>query len=80
MSHTLQKLLWAVAEALRGKGIGIKDPMFKQYAASLARKVRMYMPELENKNVPRKPGSTSDRMLKLAKRHVLLIVEAKTAL
>ncbi|XP_008217360.1 uncharacterized protein LOC100679267 [Nasonia vitripennis] len=75
-----KKLLWAVAEALRGKGIGYKDPMFKQYAASLARKVRMYMPELENKNVPRKPGSTSDRMLKLAKRHVLLIVEAKTAL
>ena len=71
--------MWAVAEALRTKGIGMGHPMFKQYAACLARTVRKFMPDLDNKNVPRKPGSTSDRMLKLAKRHVLLIIDAKTA-
>ena len=73
-----QKLLWAVAEALRGKGIDMRDPRFKQCASQLARTVRKYLPDLENKNVPRKSGSTSDRMLKLAKHHVLLIVEAKS--
>ncbi|XP_011496399.1 PREDICTED: uncharacterized protein LOC105361016 [Ceratosolen solmsi marchali] len=75
-----KKLLWAVAEALRSKGIGMNHSLFKQYATSLARTVRKFMPDLENKNLPRKPGSTSDRMLKLAKRHVLLIVETKTDL
>ncbi|XP_014207780.1 uncharacterized protein LOC106638909 [Copidosoma floridanum] len=72
-----KKLLWAVAEALRSKGIGMSHPRFKQHASALARTVRKYMPDLENKNIPRKPGSTSDRMIKLAKRHVLLIIEAK---
>ncbi|XP_066601124.1 uncharacterized protein mi isoform X2 [Prorops nasuta] len=68
-----KKLLWAVAEALRGKGIGMSHPQFKEYASSLARTVKKFMPDLENRNIPRKPGSTSDRMLKLAKHHVLLI-------
>ncbi|XP_031838099.1 cyclin E-interacting protein minus [Nomia melanderi] len=71
-----KKLLWAVAEALRGKGIGMTHPQFKQYATNLARTIKKYMPDLENRNIPRKPGSTSDRMLKLAKHHVLFIIEA----
>lgn len=74
-----QKLLWAVTEALRGKGIGMSHPQFKQYASNLARTVKKLMPDLENKNIPRKPGGTSDRMLKLAKHHVLFIVETKAA-
>lgn len=71
-----QKLLWAVAEALRSKGIGMSHPRFKQYASNLARTIKKYMPDLENKNIPRRPGSTSDRMLRLAKHHVLLIIDA----
>ncbi|XP_076288281.1 cyclin E-interacting protein minus [Lasioglossum baleicum] len=71
-----KKLLWAVAEALRSKGIGMTHPQFKQYATNLAKTIKKYMPDLENKNIPRKPGSTSDRMLKLAKHHVLFIIEA----
>ncbi|XP_012284855.1 uncharacterized protein LOC105702118 [Orussus abietinus] len=72
-----KKLLWAVAEALRSKGIGMGHPRFKQYASNLARTVKKLMPDLENKNLPRKPGSTSDRMLKLAKHHVLFVLETK---
>ncbi|XP_046753399.1 uncharacterized protein LOC124416415 isoform X2 [Diprion similis] len=72
-----KKLLWAVAEALRGKGIGMNHPQFKQYGSLLARTVRKSMPDLENQNIPRKPGSTSDRMLKFAKQYVLTIVDPK---
>lgn len=75
--YFLQKLLWAVAEALRGKGIGINHPQFKQYGSRLALTVKKLMPDLENRNIPRKPGSTSDRMLKFAKQCVLAIVDAK---
>ncbi|XP_033321246.1 cyclin E-interacting protein minus [Megalopta genalis] len=71
-----KKLLWAVAEALRSEGIGMTHPQFKQYATNLAKTIKKYMPDLENRNIPRKPGSTSDRMLKLAKHHVLFIIEA----
>ncbi|KAL0101263.1 hypothetical protein PUN28_018808 [Cardiocondyla obscurior] len=72
-----KKLLWAVAEALRSKGIGMNHPKFKQYAANLARTVKKFMPDLGNKNIPRKPGSTSDRMLKLAKHHVLFLIDTR---
>ncbi|XP_076238693.1 cyclin E-interacting protein minus [Calliopsis andreniformis] len=72
-----KKLLWAVAEALRSKGIGMTHPQFKQYATNLARTIKKFMPDLENRNIPRKPGSTSDRMLKLAKHHVLFVIDAR---
>ncbi|XP_017795379.1 PREDICTED: uncharacterized protein LOC108576826 isoform X2 [Habropoda laboriosa] len=72
-----KKLLWAVAEALRSKGIGMTHPQFKQYATNLARTIKKLMPDLDNKNIPRKPGSTSDRMLKLAKHHVLFVMDAR---
>ncbi|XP_003700052.1 cyclin E-interacting protein minus [Megachile rotundata] len=72
-----KKLLWAVAEALRSEGIGMTHPQFKQYATNLARTIKKLMPELENKNIPRKVGSTSDRMLKLAKHHVLSVIDAR---
>lgn len=72
-----QKLLWAVAETLRSKGIGMSHPQFKHYASKLARTVKKFMPDLENKNIPRKPGSTSDRMLKLAKHHILFLLNTK---
>ncbi|XP_078045903.1 cyclin E-interacting protein minus [Augochlora pura] len=74
-----KKLLWAVAEALRSEGIGMTHPQFKQYATNLAKTIKKYMPDLENRNIPRKPGSTSDRMLKLAKHHVVFIIEAGSA-
>ncbi|XP_034951799.1 uncharacterized protein mi [Chelonus insularis] len=72
-----KKLLWAVNEALRSKGITLTHPKFKQYAMELARTVRRCMPDLENKHAVKRPGSTSDRMLKLAKHYVLLINDGK---
>ncbi|KZC11681.1 PREDICTED: uncharacterized protein LOC107189793 [Dufourea novaeangliae] len=71
-----KKLLWAVAETLKTKGIGMTHPHFKQYATNLARTIKKCMPDLENRNIPRKPGSTSDRMLKLAEHHVLFVIDA----
>lgn len=56
----------------------MNHPRFKQYAANLARTIKKFMPDLENKNIPRKPGSTSDRMLKLAKHHVLFLIDARS--
>nr|XP_034183988.1 uncharacterized protein LOC117606086 [Osmia lignaria]XP_034183989.1 uncharacterized protein LOC117606086 [Osmia lignaria] len=72
-----KKLLWAVAEALRSEGVGMSHPKFKPYATNLVRIIKKLMPELENKNIPRKLGSTSDRMLKLAKHHVLSVINAR---
>ena len=56
----------------------MSHPKFKQYAANLARTVKKFMPDLENRNIPRKPGSTSDRMLKLAKHHVLFLIDTRS--
>ncbi|XP_020285991.1 uncharacterized protein LOC109855797 isoform X2 [Pseudomyrmex gracilis] len=72
-----KKLFWAVTEALRSKGIDMSHPKFKQYATHLARTIKKYMPDLENRDIPRKPGSTSERMLKLAKHHVLLLIDTR---
>jgi hypothetical protein len=58
-----QKLLWAVAEALRAEGISMSHPLFRPYATSLARLVRNVMPDLNC----RRTFSTSDLMLQLAK-------------
>jgi hypothetical protein len=61
-----QKLLWAVAEALRAEGISMSHPLFRPYATSLARLVRNVMPDLNCKH----SFSTSDLMLQLAKQYV----------
>ncbi|CAD1468975.1 unnamed protein product, partial [Heterotrigona itama] len=55
----------------------LSDTHRKQYATNLARIIKKLMPDLENKNIPRKPGSTSDRMLKLAKYHVLFVIDPR---
>ena len=61
-----QKLLWAVAEALRAEGISMSHPLFRPYATSLARLVRNVMPNLNC----RRTFGTSDLMLQLAKQCV----------
>jgi hypothetical protein len=61
-----QKLLWAVAEALRGEGISMNHLLFRPYATSLVRLVRNVMPDLNCKRAV----STSDLMLQLAKEHI----------
>jgi hypothetical protein len=61
-----QKLLWAVAEALRAEGISMSHPLFRPYATSLARLVRNVVPDLNCK----RSCSTSDLMLQLAKQYI----------
>ena len=69
-----------MSEALKTQGIDTGHPEFKQHGSSLARIVRKLMPDLDNKHLPRKPGSTSDRMLKLAKKHVIVVVGSTSKL
>nr|CAD7457355.1 unnamed protein product [Timema tahoe] len=70
-----KKLLWAVAEALRGVGIGLLNPLFRPCASSLARVCRSFLPDLITPCNNQYNGSTSERMLKLAQEHVQTVVK-----
>nr|CAD7400495.1 unnamed protein product [Timema cristinae] len=70
-----KKLLWAVAEALRGVGIGLLNPLFRPCASSLARVCRSLLPDLMTPCNNQHNGSTSERMLKLAQEHVQTVVK-----
>nr|CAD7568368.1 unnamed protein product [Timema californicum] len=71
----IMKLLWAVAEALRGVGIGLLNPLFRPCASSLARVCRSLLPDLITPCNNQHNGSTSERMLKLAQEHVQTVVK-----
>lgn len=73
----LQKLQWAVYEALRGQNIGINHPQFKQFASVLARVTRRFLPNLAA-NAPRPEGGTSDRMLRIARQHIFAVMKGKS--
>ncbi|KAJ9584093.1 hypothetical protein L9F63_021565 [Diploptera punctata] len=66
-----KKLLWAIAEALRGEGIGMRHESFRPCAGMLGYLVRSLLPDLNSK----REGSTSDLMLKLSKTHVKDIIK-----
>ena len=66
-----QKLLWAVAEALRAEGISMSHKSFRPCAGMLGCLVRSHLPDLNSK----REGSTSELMLKLSKKHVKDIIQ-----
>ncbi|XP_014234522.1 uncharacterized protein LOC106657491 isoform X1 [Trichogramma pretiosum] len=72
-----KKLIYAVTEALKAHSIPVGHERFKECANALRVIVRKYMPDLDNKNIPRKPGSTMERMLRLAKRHAVSVLNPK---
>lgn len=71
-----KKLLWAVSEALRTQQIGMSHPKFRTFAPILCKIVKHLMPDLLSKG-PRQPGSTSDRMLRIARQHVFAVTRGK---
>ncbi|GLV40568.1 minus [Carabus blaptoides fortunei] len=72
-----KKLLWAVSEALRTQQISMSHPQFRTYASILCKVVKYLMPDLLN-NGPRQPGSTSDRMLRIARQHCYAVTRGKS--
>uniref|UniRef100_A0A182PHC8 Uncharacterized protein n=1 Tax=Anopheles epiroticus TaxID=199890 RepID=A0A182PHC8_9DIPT len=69
-----KKLLWAVSQALQSKQITTKHEMFKQHASILARVVKRLFLEFNDQTT----SSTSERMLKLANKHVYEVIQGKS--
>lgn len=55
----------------------MSHPKFRSYAPVLCKVVKHLMPDLMS-NGPRQPGSTSDRMLRIARQHVFAVTRGKT--
>ncbi|XP_055919390.1 uncharacterized protein LOC129951321 [Eupeodes corollae] len=70
-----KKLLWAVSQALQSKQINVAHASFKQFASVLARVVKRIFQEYFLKT----NTSTSDTMLRLAKKYVCDVIFGKSA-
>ncbi|KAG5890907.1 hypothetical protein JTB14_024905 [Gonioctena quinquepunctata] len=73
-----KKLQWAVYEALRSQNVTPAHPQFKLFASILARLTRRFLPNL-SANIPRpEGGSTTERMLRIARHHVFSVIKGKS--
>lgn len=70
----LQKLQWAVYEALRSQNIVHTHNQFKVFASNLARIIRKLLPL----NAPVKEVGTTERMLRIAKYHVHAVIKGRS--
>lgn len=70
-----KKLLWAVSQALQLKQINVTHASFKTFASVLARVVKRLFQEFFMKS----NTSTSDTMLRLAKKYVCTVIAGKSA-
>lgn len=75
--YCLQKLQWAVYEALKSRNVGVSHPQFKTFASVLARVTRRFLPNL-SANAPRPEGGTSEKMLRIARQHVHAVISGKS--
>lgn len=66
-----------MAEALRSQGIRMDHPQFKVYASVLARVTRRFLPNLFM-STGRSEGSTSETILRIAKKYVFAVTRGKT--
>lgn len=55
----------------------MSHPKFRTFASILCKVVKHLVPDLLS-NGPRQPGSTSDRMLRIAKQHVFAVTRGKS--
>ncbi|XP_058122561.1 uncharacterized protein LOC131282907 [Anopheles ziemanni] len=69
-----KKLLWAVSQALQGKQVSTKHEKFKQHASNLARVVKRLFLEFNDQTI----SSTSEKMLRLANKHVFEVIQGKS--
>ncbi|XP_055605577.1 uncharacterized protein LOC129753755 [Uranotaenia lowii] len=68
-----KKLLWAVSQALQSKQITVKHEQFKQHASNLARIVKRLFLEFNDQTI----SSTSEKMLRLANKHVYDVIQGR---
>ncbi|XP_059054917.1 uncharacterized protein LOC131848963 [Achroia grisella] len=74
-----KKLLWAVSEALRPHGWSMSSPGFREKASALARLTRKLLTLTPHAARLASPHlSTSDTMLKLARRYVFSIIQGRS--
>lgn len=73
--ESFQKLQWAVYEALRAHNVGPTHENFKMFASILARAVRRLIYHMNSAVSGPLVGSTSERMLRFARRHVLAVIK-----
>ncbi|XP_026763349.2 uncharacterized protein LOC113521891 isoform X1 [Galleria mellonella] len=74
-----KKLLWAVCEALRPHGWSMSSPGFREKASALARLTRKLLTLAPHAARLASPNlSTSDTMLKLARRYVFAIIQGRS--
>uniref|UniRef100_A0A182N817 Uncharacterized protein n=1 Tax=Anopheles dirus TaxID=7168 RepID=A0A182N817_9DIPT len=69
-----KKLLWAVSQALQSKQINAKHELFKQHASNLVRVVKKLFLEFNDQTT----SSTSEKLLKLANKHVYEVIQGKS--
>ncbi|XP_052894862.1 uncharacterized protein LOC128302153 [Anopheles moucheti] len=69
-----KKLLWAVSQALQSKQISAKHALFKQHASNLVRVVKRLFLEFNDQTI----SSTSEKLLKLANKHVYEVIQGKS--
>lgn len=69
-----KKLLWAVSQALQSKQITAKHELFKQHASNLVRVVKRLFLEFNDQTI----SSTSEKLLKLANKHVYEVIQGKS--
>ncbi|CAH0552179.1 unnamed protein product, partial [Brassicogethes aeneus] len=69
-----KKLQWAVYEALRHHGVTPAHAQFKVFASILARATRRFFCASRAEG----GGSTSDRMLRIARHHVFAVIRGKS--
>ncbi|CAH1955387.1 unnamed protein product [Acanthoscelides obtectus] len=72
-----KKLQWAVYEALRSQNVTPTHKQFKLFASVLARVTRRLMLNI-TLGQPRPEGSTTERMLRIAKHHVIAVIKGKS--
>ncbi|XP_035791262.1 uncharacterized protein LOC118466284 [Anopheles albimanus] len=69
-----KKLLWAVSQALQSKQITVKHESFKQHASILVRVVKKLFLEFNDNSI----NSTSEKLLRLANKHVFEVIQGKS--
>uniref|UniRef100_A0A182QZ38 Uncharacterized protein n=1 Tax=Anopheles farauti TaxID=69004 RepID=A0A182QZ38_9DIPT len=69
-----KKLLWAVSQALQSRQITAKHELFKQHASNLVRVVKRLFLEFNDQTT----SSTSEKLLKLANKHVYEVIQGKS--
>ncbi|KXJ71532.1 hypothetical protein RP20_CCG020336 [Aedes albopictus] len=70
-----KKLLWAVSQALQSKQISMKHENFRKFASILAHVVKKLFLEFNDHSV----SSTSEKMLRLAHKHLFDVLQGQTA-